>query len=54
MGILMGVKFQKEIRPDGSKFEGRVRTYPPEILESIMNGENAPMPDSTELAGGKQ
>jgi hypothetical protein len=25
-------------------------TYPPEILESLVNGENAPMPDSTVLA----
>jgi len=54
MGILMGVKFQKEVRPDGSKFEGRVRTYPLWILESLMTGENAPTPDSTQLAEVKQ
>jgi hypothetical protein len=54
LGIVIGVKFQKEIRPDGRKWQGRVRTYPPEILESIMNGENAQNLDSTELAEAKQ
>jgi hypothetical protein len=34
LGIVMGVKFQKEIRPDKTKWQGRVRTYPVEILES--------------------
>src|SRR5664280_3177871 len=28
LGIVTGVKFQKEIRPDKSKWQGRVRTYP--------------------------
>lgn len=36
-GILMGVKFQKEIRPDKTKWQGRVRTYPVEILESLIS-----------------
>jgi hypothetical protein len=53
-GIVMGVKFQKEIRPDGSKFEGRVKTYPVEILESLMNGENAQTPDRTGYSEVKQ
>jgi hypothetical protein len=50
----MGVKFQKEVWPDKTKWQGRVRTYPVEILESLMNGENAPTPDSTQLAEVKQ
>ena len=54
LGIVMGVKFQKEVRPDRSKFEGRVRTYPPEILESIIGNENAQIPDSTQLAEAEQ
>jgi len=53
-GILMGVKFQKEVWPDKTKWQGRVRTYPVEILESLMNGENAPTPDCTQLAEVKQ
>ncbi len=47
LGIVMGIKFQQEIRPDRSKFQGRVRTYPLEVLESLMT--NAPMPDNTQL-----
>jgi hypothetical protein len=54
LGIVMGVKFQKEVRPDGSKWQGRVRTYPVEILESLMSNENAPMPDSTRDSEAKQ
>jgi hypothetical protein len=54
LGILMGLKSQKEVWPDGRKWQGRVRTYPVEILESIMNGENAQMPDNTGLAEVKQ
>ncbi len=47
LGIVMGIKFQQEIRSDRSKFQGRVRTYPLEVLESLMT--NAPMPDNTQL-----
>lgn len=54
LGIVMGVKSQKEIRPDKTKWQGSVRTYPPEILESIMNSENAQNQDGTELAEVKQ
>jgi len=34
-GIVMGVKSQKEVLPDITKWRGRVRTYPMEILESL-------------------
>jgi hypothetical protein len=54
LGIVMGTKIQKEIWPDGRKWQGMVRTYPVEILESIMNGENAQNLDSTQLAEAKQ
>jgi len=54
LGIVMGVKFQQEIRPDRSKFQGRVRTYPLEVLESLMTGENAPIPGSTRYSGAEQ
>jgi hypothetical protein len=54
LGIVMGVKSQKEIRPDRTKWQGRVRTYPVEILESLIGNENAPMPDSTRIAEAKQ
>ena len=53
-GIVMGTKIQKEIWPDGRKWQGRVRTYPVEILESIMTGENAQNPENTELAEVEQ
>ena len=54
LGIVTGVRFQKEIRPDKTRWTGRVRTYPLEILEALMTGENAPMPDSTQLAEAEQ
>jgi len=54
LGIVMGLKSQKEVWPDGRKWQGRVRTYPVEILESLMTGENAPMPDSTRYSEVKQ
>jgi hypothetical protein len=54
LGIVMGVKSQKEVWPDGRKWQGRVRTYPVEILASLMNGENAQTPDSTQLEEAKQ
>jgi len=54
LGILMGMKTQKEIWPDGRKWQGRVRTYPIEILASLVTGENAPMPDSTRDSEVKQ
>jgi hypothetical protein len=50
LGIVMGVKSQKEIRPDETKWQGRVRTYPVEILASLMSNKNAPTPDSMGLA----
>jgi hypothetical protein len=54
LGIVMGVKFQKEIWPDGRKWQGRVRTYPVEVLEALMTGENAQNLDITQLAEAKQ
>jgi hypothetical protein len=54
LGIVMGVKAQKEVWPDGRKWQGRVRTYPIEVLASLIGNENAPMPDSTQLAEVKQ
>ena len=50
LGIVMGVKSQLEIMPDGGRWTVRVRTYPVEILESLMTGETAPIPDNTQLA----
>jgi hypothetical protein len=38
LGIVMGTKIQKEIWPDGRKWQGMVRTYPVGILESLMKG----------------
>lgn len=34
-GIATGVKFQHEVRPDGSRWRGRVRLYPIKILEAL-------------------